>query len=309
VSSVAQEEGVNLRRVHAAFIEPRTRHQEAIVRADWFGVFPRLGEGRGDTSAFGHVVIGAGFCAMRSGKVRHVFLIEDHPLFRAALRDLLLREHPACIVDEAPDWRTARARLAGFGQGAARLIISDVRLPDTTGPDWLLELRDLMRPDDVLFVLTADDDAASRAAACAAGAKQLFPKTLEVPLLLERFAELLDVTAAREPPLSSVIEGIALSPRQLAVAWQLQRGFANKEIARRLNVGTETVKSHVSEIIARLGVRNRTEAVLELARHGLREQPQQPQQLPQPFQDPARLSTRTPIWSQEQEEGRGHGKR
>ena len=119
----------------------------------------------------------------------------------------------------------------------------------------------------VEFVV-ANTDAQARRHALEHGADAFLAKTLPMEALVSRLESWLGTRSAAvpivpRPPITVDIPS-DFSARQVAVASELVTGKSNKEIARALGLAPETVKTHVSDIIAKLATRNRTEAVLRL---------------------------------------------
>ena len=198
-----------------------------------------------------------------------VLLVEDHPLFLNAVRDILARHFSgfalscATSVDEA--MLVLDAAILGDGR-CPTAILCDLHLPDSTDSTWFARLRARTGPATHIAVLSAEHDTTLIAAALHDGANSFISKTLGVDALLDQFSAVLGAPANQRGPLTpdALHFPSDFSARQMAVAKVLVKGQSNKEIARTLGLGPETIKSHVSEIIAKLGARNRTEAVSKL---------------------------------------------
>lgn len=208
-----------------------------------------------------------------------VLIADDHAMFRSGLR-AVIEAHPDtdCIADVG-DGRSAVAEVARLRPDVA---ILDVRMPKLDG---LAATEAIVAAGGTrVLVLTTYDSEASLARALQAGAsgfllKSLPPEELVAAVriaargdavidpsmtrrLAGRFAGTL--TAAPEPP-----ELAALTAREHEVLLLLADARSNGEIAAALRVGEETVKTHVSRILAKLGVRDRIHAVVYAHQHGL----------------------------------------
>lgn len=190
-----------------------------------------------------------------------VLIVEDHPL----LADSLL----ACVRDcdaglEVETAESLRAALRILAQRPAPLlIVTDLTLTDAQGTDAVRSLREAA-PQSPLLVFTAQGDPVSRSEARELGAIGYLVKTTSIRILRDAMRDVTGghrsnkrVAQERSGTLSRL-----LTPRQLRVLEELAAGRSNKEIAVRLNLSDETVNFHMTEILGRLEVRNRTEAIV-----------------------------------------------
>jgi two-component system, NarL family, nitrate/nitrite response regulator NarL len=192
-----------------------------------------------------------------------VLLIDDHPAFRAGF-GLILQQLPGGVrLHEA----------ASLGQGLALLdgalhpdlVVYDWHLPDGGGLPGLMALLQWKPPLPVV-VISGSDESAVALAAVSVGARDFVPKTAEAAEILARLSRVLH-------PAGETVRVTAGAPRltqrQGEVLHLLAEGHPNKEIAALLGIAEPTVRDHVSELLAVLGARNRTEAVALATRHGL----------------------------------------
>lgn len=201
-----------------------------------------------------------------------VFLVDDQTLVREGIKTLLGLSERVTVVGEAGDGAEAVARIPGSG---AEVVLMDIRMPRMTG----LEAIEALAAADALpptIILTTFDDHASVLEGLLAGARGYLLKDVSLaqlvaaietvhaggslvqPALTTRIQEALIPSANRpEPPME------ALSERELEILRLLSGGYSNKEIARALDLAEGTVKNHVSNVLAKLGVRDRTRAVLK----------------------------------------------
>jgi DNA-binding NarL/FixJ family response regulator len=197
-----------------------------------------------------------------------VLIVEDHPLFVRAMQDLLRENYPKLHVEVAQSCEAAVSWLRGQTHSALpRAILCDLDLPDAHGIQAIERLRPLASCP--LWVVSAASSQALVDEVLACGADGFISKRMDTAKLLAGLRPLLgDVVKPDLAARAHSYDAWVLSISQRRVAEQLVLGLSNKEIAKVLHLGLETVKSHVSEIIARVQARNRTEAVLKLLRSG-----------------------------------------
>jgi DNA-binding NarL/FixJ family response regulator len=190
---------------------------------------------------------------------------DDHPALLAAVSDVVA-DAGFSVVGPAGDGPRTVALAA---EERPELALVDLRMPRLEGPALLEALREAA-PDTGVVVYTADADADVARAVLAAGARGLVLK--EAPLA--------DVTRALEAVLaggSYVDPGVAhtrggdpgLTKRELDVLALLAEGLSHEEIADRLGIGAETVRTHLRKACGRLGAATRTQAVASALRLGL----------------------------------------
>jgi len=205
-----------------------------------------------------------------------VLLVDDEPLVRAGLRAVLEAQPDIEVVGEAAD---GAAVIPLVRQLRPDVVAMDVRMPLLDGIEATRAvLRTVDRPPKILVVTTFENDEyvyeALRAGAdgfllkrarpaeivyavrlVAEGGSLLFPAS--VRRLAAAFGAGEGNRAARDS-----MERARLTEREAEVLRLMARGLSNAEIAERLVVGTETVKSHVSAVLAKVGARDRTQAVI-----------------------------------------------
>ena len=203
--------------------------------------------------------------------MHRLLIVDDHPLYRLALRQTAEAALPGARVDEAGDLEAAKAILQACPE--IELVLLDLQLPGTHGLLALGELRALY-PDVAVAILSARDDAPTVRQAMAMGACGYITKHAATEELHAGLRALLAGEAWMPPalrqllaraPRDSEAEGLAarlasLSPQQLKVLQRVAEGRLNTQIADELGIQERTVKAHLTVVFEKLGVRNRTQA-------------------------------------------------
>lgn len=205
----------------------------------------------------------------------NVLLIDDHALFRDALSLLFAHHFPESRLLEADSIGRA---VDVVGQHAdIALALLDLGLTDSQGMASLEALRAAL-PELTVVVLSADARRETIVAAIDAGAAGFVPKRARGAVLADALRTVLEggvylpeealAAGATDTADADVMNG--LTPRQVEVLQLLLQGKSNKLIGRALELSESTVKTHLLAVFRRLGVNNRTQAVLAAARLGLR---------------------------------------
>ena len=196
-----------------------------------------------------------------------VVVADDHPVVRQGLAVLLDVSEDIALVAEAADGPEA-VRLSEELQ--PDVLVLDLKLPGLDGLDVLVRVREVSARTRVL-VLTSAAGPQSPARALRAGAAGFLYKDVDPDALLRAIRSAHDGNTVLAPQAASLlasqpdrdVRGIgALTAREREVLSLLARGKSNREISRALLVSEKTVKSHVSAILAKLGVADRTQAAL-----------------------------------------------
>lgn len=199
-------------------------------------------------------------------------IVEDHPLMRSATRSILEATGEVRVLWEAATAREARQQIANHPPD---VLLLDVGLPDGSGIELAGDVR-AIAPSVQVLVFTAHDEPPYLAAALAAGVSGYLLKSASAEALLSavqavRSGELVlrgvAAAAATPAPMSGVWSANPLSGREAEVLGLAARGLPNKVIARMLQLSVRTVETHVSNILRKLGVSSRTEAVVLAATH------------------------------------------
>jgi NarL family two-component system response regulator LiaR len=202
-----------------------------------------------------------------------VVVADDHPVVRQGLRTFLSSREGITVVGEAATGEQAVARVARLRPD---VVLMDLMMPELGGIEAIERIR-ARDPDAKVIVLTsfAGEDQvlpAIRAGATGYLLKDVEPAELERAIRAAHRGEALLDPGVAARLLREVAEPRAadrLTPREREVLALLGRGRSNREIARELVVAEKTVKTHVSNLLAKLGLADRTQAALYAVREGL----------------------------------------
>jgi DNA-binding NarL/FixJ family response regulator len=203
-----------------------------------------------------------------AGKIR-VLCVDDHPV---------VREGIAAIINLQPDMMLAGAAASG-GEALERFFelrpdvaLVDLQLPDMSGFDLIKKIKD-KSPNARIIVLSSHEGDVDIQRALEAGAQGYVAKGIVREELLETIRS---VHAGKRRLPAAVAQKLAehmadepISPRELEVLALMAAGKRNKEIASELSIAEDTVKMHVRNILSKLQVNDRTEAVTSALRRGI----------------------------------------
>jgi DNA-binding NarL/FixJ family response regulator len=203
-----------------------------------------------------------------TAKIR-VLCVDDHPVVRDGVE---------AIINLQPDMMLAGAAATG-GEAVERfrelrpdVTLVDLRLPDMSGFDLIKKLRD-QSPDARIVVLSSHEGDVDIKRALEAGAQGYVVKGIVRGELLDIIRSVhagkRRLPAALAQKLAEHMADEAISPRELEVLSLMAAGKRNKEIAGELSIAEDTVKMHVRNILSKLQVNDRTEAVTIALRRGI----------------------------------------
>jgi DNA-binding NarL/FixJ family response regulator len=211
--------------------------------------------------------------------VIRVLLVDDHASFRQPLAFMLEREPGITVVAQGGTLAQARGLLHGLD-----IAVIDLALPDGNGMQLIKELHGAS-PQSQALVLTGRGDPLEYARAVEAGAAGVLQKSVGICDIVnavrrlhageallspqETIAMLRLATQQRERDREALAAASRLTAREREVLQGLAAGLGDKEIARRLYISTETARTHMVNILAKLGVESRLQALVFAVRHGL----------------------------------------
>jgi two-component system response regulator DegU len=208
-----------------------------------------------------------------------VILADDHSLIRQGLRAMLDSSPVVEVVAEAEN---GRQLIELVRQHFPDVVVVDIRMPDMDGIEAVRRIKK-HHPEVKALMLTVHDEEAYVHEAITAGATGYLLKTISTEELVKGIVTVAEGKAMLHPSVTrQMIEEFAelargrgnrtsheLSKREQEVLQLLAYGKSNKEIAKELNIGAQTVKTHVSHIFTKLGAADRTGAVALALRKGL----------------------------------------
>lgn len=208
-----------------------------------------------------------------------VFVLDDHELIRRALRGLIDSHDDLELAGEAG---TASEALSSMTANRPDVAVVDLRLPDGDGIEVCRELRS-RHPQTRCLVLTSAADEEAVANALLAGAAGFLLKDAAAPQIVEAIREVAAGRSLLDPAVTGRVldrlraesGGGAPKPGRPSLTKQEERlldllaeGLTNREISERLHLAEKTVRNYVSNLLAKLGMKHRTQAALYGARQG-----------------------------------------
>lgn len=209
-----------------------------------------------------------------------VFLVEDQAIVRQGLCSLLDLVDDIEVVGEAAD---GVAAVAEIPTAAPDVVLLDIRMPKLDGLGVLDELRSAGQLPPTLILTTFDDDS-SPLSGIHGGAKGFLLKDVSLDQLTEAIRTLAAGGTMIQPAVTDrILKGLGtlrhdfdslespdpLTDRETEILRLMAGGYSNREIAGAFDLAEGTVKNHISSILSKLGVRDRTRAVLKAVEFGL----------------------------------------
>jgi len=207
-------------------------------------------------------------------------LVDDQTLVRQGVRSLLELSDEIEVVAEAADGKQA---IQMIPETDVDVVLLDLRMPEASGLDVLQALSEKEQLPPTIILTTFDDDQVVLAG-IKAGAKGYLLKDVSLDELVSAIKKVAGGGSLVRPAVTNRLlkglEGVEndfssldrpdpLTERETEILRLMAGGYSNKEIANSLNVAEGTVKNHVSNILSKLGVRDRTRAVLKAFELGL----------------------------------------
>jgi DNA-binding NarL/FixJ family response regulator len=205
---------------------------------------------------------------------RRILIIDDHPLFRDALKQALAPIFDLSQVSDAANLNDGLAKLSADAD--VDLVLLDLKMPGVQGLAGLALVRS-QYPSVPVVIVSGQDEPAMMRRARDMGAAGFVPKATSGEDMRAAFKTILagglwfpetvGASDVSEKELDDLSRRIAtLTPQQLRVLMMLKEGQLNKQIAYELDVSEATIKAHVSAILTKLNVDSRTQAVIAAGR-------------------------------------------
>lgn len=214
-------------------------------------------------------------CSRSLAFLMNILIVDDHPLFRHALIQAVRYSLPQAQIHETAAVNEFYERLEKGPE--PDLVLLDLNLPGASGFSALVHVR-AQYPSIPIIVVSAHEESTIIQRAIAHGAMGYIPKSAHPSHIGEAIRQVLegdiwlppnlpanmtfDPRAADETALAERIQ--SLTPQQFRVLMMVAEGLLNKQIAYELEVSEATIKAHVTAIFRKLGVQNRTQAVLAI---------------------------------------------
>lgn len=226
--------------------------------------------------------------AMTNASRITTLIVDDHPLVRHGLRRILERVQDIEVIGEATDGNAAIDESLRL---QPQVVLMDISLPQKNGLQATREIRQAGDEGPSIVVLTAFNNDEQLLHALRAGASGCFAKEITPEELVRAIRTaasgnyLVEGNVFNEKQMNSwLLQQLAalgapgidfpeemllpLSAREMEILQQIGRGLSNKEIARELGISRQTVKNHMTSILRKLNVEDRTQAALYALRHG-----------------------------------------
>ena len=200
-----------------------------------------------------------------------VIVADDHPLFRTAIKEALEAEQGQTNFLEASSFESLQALVDE--QKEVDLVLLDLHMPGVSGFAGLVYLCKRY-PSVPVVIISANEDPVVIRRALEHGAAGFIPKSSSIDTITQAISAILmgeiwapaaraESGAGRSASELELAERMAqLTPQQFKVLMMMSQGLLNKQIAYELGVSEATIKAHVTAIMNKLGVTNRTQAVL-----------------------------------------------
>ena len=220
------------------------------------------------------------------GEQTRILIVDNHALFRVGIGNILEREPDFEVVGEADDSRSAIDRAI---ETSPNIILMDLALPSPGGIETTQRIkRELPSTGIIVLAASEDEDAlfeAIKAGAAAFILKDIAPEDLVMVIRRVATGEFLinDKVFSKPAVASRVLKEFRelavygqeaapifapLSPREVEILDNIAQGMTNKQVAYALSISEQTVKNHMSSILRKLSVNDRTQAVVYAMRQG-----------------------------------------
>jgi DNA-binding NarL/FixJ family response regulator len=204
-----------------------------------------------------------------------IIVADDHPLVRSAIKEALATQQGKTRFLEANSFETLQQLVDDNRE--VDLVLLDLHMPGVTGFAGLVYLCKRY-PSVPVVIISANDDPVVIQRALEHGAAGFIPKSSSMDTITDAIAAVLmgeiwsppsslsDLPGRNDSELQLAERMAQLTPQQFKVLMMMSKGLLNKQIGYELKVSEATVKAHVTAIMSKLGVNNRTQAVLAAER-------------------------------------------
>lgn len=196
-----------------------------------------------------------------------VLIADDHPLFRNALKQVLINQTISMQVQESQDFQSTIDAL--HQDVDIDLLFLDLNMPGNQGLAGISTIR-AQFPNTLIIVVSADEQEHTITKCVKLGASAYIPKSVDMIEIMQAVSKVLEgeqwlpngyQLAEQGPTEKAFFSQLEqLTPHQLKVLGLIAEGLLNKQIAYELNISESTVKQHASAVLRKLGVYNRTQA-------------------------------------------------
>lgn len=198
-----------------------------------------------------------------------VLIVDDHSIVRQGLATIINRDPEMTVIAQAEDGQQA---IACFGEHQPDVTLMDLRMPQMGGVEAITAICAQFKPARIVVLTTYDGDE-DIYRGLQAGAKGYLLKDAKPNELLNAI-RMVNRGQQYIPPevgakLVQRMSNPELSERELEVLRLMAQGMSNSDIATALTIGESTVKSHVNRILSKLGVSDRTQAVIVAVKRGI----------------------------------------
>jgi NarL family two-component system response regulator LiaR len=209
-----------------------------------------------------------------------ILLVDDHPLVRRALRDILEKEPDLRVIGEAGDGRQA---IDMTEEHQPDIVIMDISMPVLNGVEATKQIK-AANPMTSVLILTVHTDVETIFSILQAGASGYLVKSIFGPEVIHTIRAVMDGDMVLSPEVSQEVVKYALqhgtkpvkpvpqdriSAKGMEILSLAAKGLSNKEIGAKLGITEATVKSYFVDIFQRLNVRSRTEAIFVSLKSGI----------------------------------------
>ncbi|WP_152206198.1 response regulator transcription factor [Marinobacter changyiensis] len=204
---------------------------------------------------------------------QHIIIADDHPLFRAALRQAVNQAVPDALAVEVESIKALQDAVDAHPD--ADLVLLDLNMPGAHGFSGLVFMRG-QYPGLPVVVVSGSEELQVMRRSIDYGASGFIPKSAPLPTITRAIQDVLGGDVWLPEGVAERIERLqgdttdfseklaSLTPQQFRVLGMLAEGLLNKQIAYDLDVSEATIKAHITAVFRKLGVRNRTQAVIAI---------------------------------------------